>query len=306
MSLTLYIKYLFKFYSQNKLRLLVSVICLTICFLAVEIVLSFASIIEHNSQQTFNRVFKDGSFILTSTKGIKFEDNGKLSKLPVLDSISTVYFINHITGKNYSTIQLDSSLANTSQPNFVVVFDKSLGSDLKAFCDKANIKLLNSFYTDTVSTNYKAILYDVNGTGNRFSFFSFKNQISAFILGSELSSGIGLVSRLLFIISVVFTLYISLLYFNERKNEFGTLIIEGHTDRSLRIIFIDCVIQNLLSFITSIFVLVVIMYSLTDNNNELRKTFQSLLYILPYLPVMIILQMLLLLNRTINYAASFK
>lgn len=305
MNLRLYIKYLFKYYKQNKFKLIISVICLTICFLAVEIVLSFASIIEHKSQLTFDKHFKNGNFILSSSKGIKFKKNGELLETPIIDSMTAISFVHYISGKKYRTVQLDSTPAPGLSSNFIVVSDKSLNSDLQKFCDSSNIKLVNSFFTDTLG-DYKAILYNVSGTGNRFPLFSFKNQVSAFVLGAELSSGVGLVSRLLFVFSVIFTFYISLLYFQERSNEFGTLIIQGHTDKSLRIIFIDCIIQNMVSFIFSILILSVILYLLTDNGDDLKNAFQGIYYIIPYLPVMIILQMLLLLNRTINYASSFK
>ncbi len=160
------------------------------------------------------------------------------------------------------------------------------------------------FYLENSNENKQTLMYDVNGVGNRFNLFTFENQISAFILGSELSSNVGFISRLISLFAIVFTFYISLLYFQERKNEFSTLIVQGYTDKNLTIIFIDCIIQNAIAFALSVLSLTILLYFLTTGS-DFSNALSGVFYILPYLPVLIIIQLLLLFNRSINYATTF-
>jgi len=299
MRLNPILQYLLKYYRQNKIKLFVSLLCLTICYLSFEIVISFSSIIENNSQKTFQIYFKDASFIIAPPTGIIFNRNGQLS---ISDSVSPSIldqFRSHFGENDYSLI------SDSNAVSFIVIRNKLLVNKLKMFCSENGIKILSSFYTDHIASDNRNLMYDVNGIGNKFNLFSFENQISAFILGSELSSKVGMISRLVSIFSVVFTFYISLLYFQERKNEFSTLIIQGYTDKNIAIIFIDCVLQNTLAFLFSFLFLGIIVNIFTTNSSDFITAIYGLIYILPYLPVLIIIQLLLLLNKSVKYASNF-
>ena len=298
-----YIQYLLKYYRPNRAKLFVSVLCLTICYLALEIVISFGSVIENNSLVTFQKYFDKASFIISSPSGIKFDKYGKLVSNTSLDTVLLNDFTKHFSAIDFSFVKAskDSDNKNIS---FIVVKNKLLHTELLAYCKSKDIKVLSSFYVKTSNDNKQTLMYDVNGIGNRFNLFTFQNQISAFTLGSELSSKVGFISRLISIFAIVFTFYVSLLYFQERKNEFSTLIIQGYTDKNLTIIFSDCILQNVTAFVLSVLTLTILLYFLTDAT-DFSSALTGLLYILPYLPILIIIQLLLLFNRSINYATTF-
>lgn len=300
MKLQPIIQYILKYYRPNKSKLFVSILCLTICYLSFEIVISFSSIIEKSSQQTFQKHFKDASFIISPPSGISFDRNGQLSNTDDLDSSLIHTFTSHFNNTDFSLVA-----TNSNSISYIVIKNKSLLPNLKKFCKENEIRILSSFYVEDAASNNKVLMYDVNGIGNRFNFFSFENQISAFILGSELSSNVGMISRLVSIFSIVFTFYISLLYFQERKNEFSTLIIQGYTDKNIAIIFVDCVLQNVVAFFFSFLSLAIILSLFTASSADFKTAMGGLIYILPYLPVLIIIQLLLLLNKSVKYVSGF-
>lgn len=307
MNTRIYINYLFKFHRLNKIKFAVSICCLTICYLALETVISFSTIIEFNSQETFKKYFNDANFIITTREGIKFDKDGNLQSKSLLNPVILAKIKKQFIVSDYRLIQNNRRTTDdTYNISYIVFGNEQLNKEIKNFCKNNNIKILNSFYVSDDVIKYDALLYDIKGTGNRFTIFSFQNQISAFILGAELSSSVGFISRVMFIFSVVFTFYISLLYFQERKNEFSTLIIQGHTDKNMKLIFIDCIFQNIISFILSILFLSIILFLLTKNTKDFQHALTGLFFILPYLPALIIIQLLLLLNRSINYASKFK
>lgn len=303
MKLQPYIQYILKYYRQNQTKLFVSVLCLTICYLALEIVISFGSVIENNSQATFQKYFDEASFIISSPSGIKFDKDGQLVSNTSLDTSLLNDFTNHFKANDFSFVKASNEPENKNI-SFIIVKNKSLHSKLITYCKSKEIKVLSSFYLENSNENKQTLMYDVNGVGNRFNLFTFENQISAFILGSELSSNVGFISRLISLFAIVFTFYISLLYFQERKNEFSTLIVQGYTDKNLTIIFIDCIIQNAIAFALSVLSLTILLYFLTTGS-DFSNALSGVFYILPYLPVLIIIQLLLLFNRSINYATTF-
>lgn len=307
MNIQLYFNYIFKYYRINKIKFLVSIICLTICYLALETVISFSAIIEHNSQRAFDKYFAEANFIMAPHGGIRFDQNGELQNDSFINSSVLLRFQKHFLRSDYKLIQNAANfVSDSSKIKYISIKNKSLNKELRIFCKSNNIKVLNSFYVSNEDMKYDALLYDVQGTGNRFTVFSFQSQISAFILGSALASDVGFISRIMFLFSIVFTFYISLLYFQERKNEFSTMIIDGHTDKNLKIIFVDCIMQNVISFIMSILSIAIILFSLTKKSDDFQHALAGLLFVLPYLPSLIIIQLLLLLNRSINYASKFK
>lgn len=303
MKLLLYIQYILKYYRINRIKLLVSVLCLTICYLALEIVISFSAVIESNSQAAFERHFDKASFIISSPGGIKFDKYGQLVSNTPLDTSLLNDFKKHFNPADFSLVQV-SNPTEKNNISFIVVRNKLLHTDLLAYCKSKDIKVLSGYYVENGKVNKQTLMYDVNGIGNRFNFFTFQNQISAFTLGTELSSKVGFISRLISVFAIIFTFYISLLYFQERKSEFSTLIIQGYTDKNLAIIFIDCILQNAIAFIFSVFTLIILLYFLTAST-DFSNALAGLFYILPYLPILIIVQLLLLFNRSLNYANAF-
>ncbi|MBD2704815.1 hypothetical protein IC229_29560 [Spirosoma sp. BT702] len=300
-----YFYYLFKYYKFNQGKYLVSLLCFFICYLSIELVFSFSSIIESDAQQTYNNYFQGANFILTSPLGIKFDDKGKLSNTPYLKPSIVNYYLANLQSGSFSIINRklnpDRDFASV---NYLIIFSKTIPKKIVDFNNESKILNLNSYIN--ADSSYDAILYDIKGTKNRFAFFSFENQISAFILGSELSSESGLVSRLMFLFSVLFTLYISVLYFQERHNEFSILVMQGYLDENMKIIFIDCILQNLVSFVISITISILFLFIFTSSETEFTNSLGGFFYIIPYFPIIVIMQFLLLFSKAIDYESYLK
>lgn len=293
-------RYLVKYYARNKLALFVSVLCLTICYLTVNIVFSFASAIETKAQDTFNEYFGDAKFILSPKSGIHLSEEGQLYFGRSLDNIIVDSF-----QRKYPSSAIRSIKDNEGNVHFLVFSEAVHLDGLRSLANRMHVKWQSGFTIGKDSVEFVAILYDVEGKTNRFSFFSFQNQLTAFVLGEQLSDSLGLISRILFVLAVLFSLHISSLYYRERQSEFTTLALEGFTDRSFRIILIDCVLQNAIAFLLSVLLLIVIVSKAFINGSG-KENLQGLVYIIPYLPVMVILQLIVLFNGVIGYGANIK
>lgn len=289
-------KHLIKIFRYYFREYLISGIAFILTYLAIFLIFSFSSIVEKSALDTFNKSFNDADFIFSSQKGIEFDNSGKLiSSYAIFQSVGEkiVHFleIEKIPFKIISSSQ-------SNEVSYILVFQKNNISKLFTFCNNNNIIIKSSFQSESLTSYEKVVMYDVNGYRNRFNVFSFKDQIASFILSKELSSVIGQLSRLVFIFSIIFTFYLSLLYFKERQPIYRVLFLQGYTDLTLRLLFIEFLTINLFALVLSLIPLTTILW-LSDIN--LSFAFWGFLYALPYLPVILFLQVILLFSNVLNY-----
>jgi len=283
----------FKFYSREYL---ISGVAFILTYLSIFFIFSFSSIVEQKALDSFNYSFKKADFIFTSKKGIVFDKSGSLILNNVIDEIDEKIIVEFLQDEkiHYQTI-VSSNAESTA---YILVFQGSNISKLFDYCKDNNILVKSSFNNENPLASQNIIMYDVNGYRNRFNVFSFQNQITSFILSNEFSSVIGQLSRLVFIFSIIFTFYLSLLYFKERQSIYRVLLLQGYTDLSLKLIFIEYLLINLSAIIISIIPLVLVLWL---NGMKISFAFWGFLYALPYLPVILLMQVLILFNRVLNY-----
>jgi hypothetical protein len=298
------IRYLLKFYRARTLLFSVSLLCLAICYLTVEVIFSFSSIIEQRSSASFRRYFGAGDRILSPGTGIRFDKEGELIRTDMLDGGLVREFRAVFDASAYRLVG-----SGDGGVSFIDISPRVPAAKLRDFCEQRGIGQLGSYAQGGGSRVLQGggpVLYELSGAGNRFTLFSFDNQVSASLLGRELSSDLGFLSRVIFFSAALFTFYITLLYFRERKTEYSIFIIQGYTDLNLRITFIDCLLQNGIAFMLSLGVLFGILKAYTQTGEEFHAAIGGWLYILPYVPVIVIVQLLLLLNQSISHAAALR
>lgn len=293
MKVNKHIQKIFSFYFREYL---ISGIAFILTYLAIFLIFSFSSIVEQTALDSFNISFKDADFIFSTGKGIEFDKSGKLILNNSIFHSDREKIENFLKDENFQFQTISSSKEN--ELSYILVFQKKNIYKLLSFCKSNNILVKSSFQSNSLASSEKVIMYDVNGYRNRFNVFSFKDQITSFILSKELSSVIGQLSRLVFIFSVVFTFYLSLLYFKERQSIYRVLFLQGYTDLTLRLIFIEFLIINFSAIGFSLLPLVLILWL---NGINLSFAFWGLLYALPYLPVILFLQVILLFSNVLNY-----
>ncbi len=295
------LQYIIKFYRAKTRLLLLSVLCLFCCYASVALIFTFASLVEQRTSAAFNSHFAGARYILSGPAGIVFSSGRLQCSKPVKTALSgslsaafpsTVFKIVKCDAGNADAyIQLNTALPQQA---------------LAAYCNHHKIKMLSGFTkTDSLSA-YDGYLYDLNNHQNKFSIFSFGNQLSAAVLGTETSSAIGGFAKLIFFSAVLLTFYMTLLYFRERKTEAAVFIIQGYIDTNLKITMIDSCIQNLFAFLLTIACVPLILKAVSASPQEISAVSGGLIYIIPYLPLITIVQILVLLNQSLSYAAKFR
>lgn len=284
---------IFRYYSRDYI---ISGIAFILTYLSIFFIFSFSSILGHKALESFQNSFKDVDFIFASSNGIEFDKSGSLITAQSIDTSYVKLITKFLKDENIS-YQIINKL-NTNYVSYILAFQTNNVSKLFSFCKNTSISIKSSYNKDNHTSFQNVIMYDVNGYRNRFNVFTFQDQITSFILNKEFSSTVGQLSRLIFIFSVIFTFYLSLLYFKERQSIYRVLLLQGFTDFSLKLIFIEYLILNLSAIILSIIPLIFVLWL---NGIKISFAFWGLVYSLPYLPVILLLQVFLLFNRILNY-----
>lgn len=291
---------MFRFYSAKSGLLAFSIISLFCCYLTVGTVFSFASLIERKASIVFNAYFKGAAYVVTGRQGLVFR-NGELFQENVLPSQVLTAFRRYFP--TVRTLELKNPL--TRSVTHIVIYDQMSGSAIQDFSRVTRLQLLSSYkLLDSAGAN--GYFYNLNDYANRFSIFSFKNQLSAAVLGEELSTEVGSLARILFFAAALLTVYVTVLYFQERKTESAILLIQGFIDQNLRITFLDCALQNVVALLLTCLTVPCILAYFTDGIQEMKAGLSGLVFILPYLPVITIVQLLLLVNKSLSYASRFE
>lgn len=284
---------IFKFYFREYT---ISGVAFILTYFAIFLIFSFSSIIEQSALDSFNKSFKKADFIFSTKKGIEFDNSGLLILNNSIDQVDEKKIIDFL---KYADIQYQTIItSNSNKLSYILVFQKNNILQLFNFCKSNDILIKSSFNKENNLTSQNVIMYDVNGYRNRFNVFSFKDQITSFILSKELSSVIGQLSRLVFIFSIIFTFYLSLLYFKERQSIYRVLFLQGYTDFTLRLLFTEYLILNFSAIILSIFPLTLVLWL---NKINISFALWGLIYTLPYLPVILFLQVILLFSNVLNF-----
>ncbi len=301
MKVTIAIRYLNRYYRANSIKFGTSIICFSICYHTVATIFSFSSVIEGRATQAYTNHFGEADFIIAPSSGIHFTAEGKLITDESLNGQLVKEVQNAIPSSNLELI----ASSETGVTSFIAIKGVPV-SRVKPLSDSLFLYFSSGFYVNPEKSGSKSIIYDIKGSQNRVAFFSFQNQISAFQLGNQLSSQLGVISRIIFGSAVLFTLYITLLFYKERRPEYSTLLIQGYIDDNLKIVFTDIIIQNLLGFLLATGLLVMSLRIYFEDMESYLMAVKGLLYTIPYLPVILIVQLLLCLNQAVNHATNFK
>jgi hypothetical protein len=292
-------RYLIKFYRQHAALYGFSVLSLLCCYLTVGILFAFAALVEARTTQTFDQYFRSARYVLTGPQGLAFH-NGKLATGQTIAPGTLSSFDLAFPATNGKRI----STGTTTGTAYLVISDTIAPARMRDFADQQHLRFLSSFAP--TGEKVPGYIYAIQEHTGRFAIFSFGTQLSAAVLGGEMATEIGRLSRLIFAVAAALTFYVTLLYTRERRTESAILLLQGYIDLNLRITLADCIVQNLLAFGATCALVPFVLNRYTHTAAEWQAGLGGLAYILPYLPVIIVLQTLVLLNQSLTYATRIQ
>lgn len=282
--------YVSKYYKFRPLNFFKHLVCLYCSFLSVQITLLLASAITSQHLGGFGQYIKESRFILVNA--LIFDPKASLTAESDLNTDLVISLKKHFSPDEYDLVSLD----NYS----FVAFNREVDADhMSTFVEENRLSVYNSLKVRDSDTQ-EMVVFELTGTGNRFNLFSFQTQASAFILGSELSSKQGRVSRVIFLISLLFTIYLAWVFYQERASESLFLVISGRSDSLLKLLSIEAVVLNLFAYICAVVSALILFKEFLNSPVTMTDFWVSVGYSSPYLLFVAGLQILVLFNQILR------